>query len=526
MPLLSYGWALPYSRTESAAPIWGVPRNDGGGTSDDPGRLLTDSPNPRATLTPRSNLSRSSKHHILDKCRCDVREFDCGYSESSVGDLRGGAHLVVIKHRWHVSTGLRRALAVTAVAVVIVGGVKVTSDTTPGSGFSTIATGAADPTGPTGGSNGPGGMNGQQFQPPSLPPQQSDYQGGINQPPLDQNNGISIYNTGAQGAPQQVPGQQGGQQPEGQQPLHGTQIPDYQTATPYTQGPGKTNPDYQAPQQGNQAQQPQQGQQQPQTHAPTQQPSQAPTQTQQPSRENPSPTSATQPSSTVSTTISTTTTSQNNNAPCDKAVSIDRLTCVLTKANKVKDLTTNKEQIETIFKSPTLRQEWIDHYADFEFRIVPGNSAYTQPSEGYIAVGQNIVQSNNPGSLAETLAHEFGHGQYFYSGRPDGDSTGLVNEAYATLHNITVQREILSNGGQDIGIAGQYAIFGPDGQPVVNPDGTAGYYDVTQLLNQIYDSPKSLDEKMADIAQIFAVHEAPSSCPTINYAQYYKTGCP
>ncbi len=101
-----------------------------------------------------------------------------------------------------------------------------------------------------------------------------DYQGG-NQPPLDQNNGISIYNSGNPQAPQQVPGQQAGQQPQqAQQPAHGTQIPDYQTATPYTQGPGKANPDYQAPQQGNQAQQPQQGQQ----------PSQAPTQTQQPSQ--------------------------------------------------------------------------------------------------------------------------------------------------------------------------------------------------------------------------------------------------
>ncbi|OLT78058.1 hypothetical protein BKG56_13800 [Mycobacteroides chelonae] len=119
----------------------------------------------------------------------------------------------------------------------------------------------ADPTGPPGPTGDPGGMNGGQFQPPGLPPQQPGYQGGINQPPLDQNNGISIYNTGAQGAPQQA-GQQGAQQSNpGQQPQRGTQIPDYQTATPYTQGPGKANPDYQAPQQNT----PQQGsQQQPQ----------------------------------------------------------------------------------------------------------------------------------------------------------------------------------------------------------------------------------------------------------------------
>ncbi|MBB4854026.1 hypothetical protein HNP40_001406 [Mycobacteroides chelonae] len=178
-----------------------------------------------------------------------------------------------------MSAGLRRTLAVTAMAAVVIGGVKVTSDyTAPGSGFSTIATGAADPTGPTGGPSGPGGMNGGQFQPPGLPPQQPNYQGGVNQPPLDQNSGISIYNTGAQGVPQQ-PGQQGAQQADqGLQPQHGTQIPDYQTATPYTQGPGRANPDYQGPQQ-NSPQQPQTGnQQQPQTQAPTQ--TQAPDQDQ------------------------------------------------------------------------------------------------------------------------------------------------------------------------------------------------------------------------------------------------------
>ncbi|XRC90023.1 hypothetical protein RHO23_18555 [Mycobacteroides sp. PCS013] len=171
-----------------------------------------------------------------------------------------------------MSIGLRRALAAAGVAALIVGAVKVTNDySTPG--FSSIATGAADPSGPTGGPGGPGGMNGAQFQPPGLPPQMPDYQGGINQPPLDQNNGISIYNSGAPGA-QQVPGQQGAQQPQQgwDQPAHGTQIPDYQTATPYTDGPGRANPDYQAPQQ----QSPQQGQQ------PQQQPSQVPSQTQQP----------------------------------------------------------------------------------------------------------------------------------------------------------------------------------------------------------------------------------------------------
>ncbi|MFT8181275.1 YIP1 family protein, partial [Mycobacteroides chelonae] len=98
-----------------------------------------------------------------------------------------------------------------------------------------------------GGSDGPPG-GGQMFQPPSQGgPQMPDYQGGINQAPLDQNNGISIYNTQAPSVSNNgvngSSGQQGSQQ-GWDQPAHGTQIPDYQNATPYTQGPGKPNPDF------------------------------------------------------------------------------------------------------------------------------------------------------------------------------------------------------------------------------------------------------------------------------------------
>ncbi|CPY91067.1 Hypothetical protein ERS075631_05247 [Mycobacteroides abscessus] len=68
-----------------------------------------------------------------------------------------------------------------------------------------------------GGSNGGSyGPDASQFQPPQMPSQMPDYQGGINQPALDQNSSISIYNTqapsvsnnGVQGSS----GQQGPQQ--------------------------------------------------------------------------------------------------------------------------------------------------------------------------------------------------------------------------------------------------------------------------------------------------------------------------
>ncbi|SLG33283.1 Uncharacterised protein [Mycobacteroides abscessus subsp. abscessus] len=146
-----------------------------------------------------------------------------------------------------------------------------------------------------GGSNGSGsyGPDASQFQPPQMPSQMPDYQGGINQPALDQNNGVSIYNTqapsvsnnGSQGSS----GQQGPQQ-SWDQPAHGTQIPDYQNAAPYTQGPGRPNPDFNPgsdagsqggqPNQGAQlpVQQPQQASQQPTQQDAGQQPNQSPDQ--------------------------------------------------------------------------------------------------------------------------------------------------------------------------------------------------------------------------------------------------------
>ncbi|WP_100460665.1 DNA/RNA non-specific endonuclease [Mycobacteroides abscessus] len=146
-----------------------------------------------------------------------------------------------------------------------------------------------------GGSNGSGsyGPDASQFQPPQMPGQMPDYQGGINQPALDQNSSISIYNTqapsvsnnGVQGSS----GQQGPQQ-GWDQPAHGTQIPDYQNAAPYTQGPGRPNPDFNPgsdagsqggqPNQGAQqpVQQPQQASQQPTQQDAGQQPNQSPDQ--------------------------------------------------------------------------------------------------------------------------------------------------------------------------------------------------------------------------------------------------------
>ncbi|WP_237164662.1 hypothetical protein [Mycobacteroides salmoniphilum] len=106
-----------------------------------------------------------------------------------------------------------------------------------------------------GGSDGPPG-GGQMFQPPSQGgPQMPDYQGGVNQPPMDQNGSVSIYNTQAPSISNNGVNGSNGQQSSQQgwdQPAHGTQPPNYQNATPYTQGPGKPNPEYNPGSQGGQ----------------------------------------------------------------------------------------------------------------------------------------------------------------------------------------------------------------------------------------------------------------------------------
>lgn len=381
---------------------------------------------------------------------------------------------MVMSDRWRMSPGLRRVSAALAIAVLAVGAVKVAGDhTTSGSGFSTVQTAAADPTGPTGGPGGDGG-NGSQFQPPSLPPQQPDYRGGTNQPPLDQNSGISIYNTGSPGA-QQGPAQQGGQQLEqGQQPVHGTQIPDYQTAAPYTEGPGRQNPDYQAPQQQSPQQQPQQTVQPTQTQQPTQtptqtqQPTQSPTQEPSSSQQQPSPCPT--PKQTGPPTAAPASPTQTPPVP-PRGSGDDT-------APKVLD---RKDVADLIAKSPQLQKQ-VRQLGANDWKFVFRTDGYAGTETDYtprvIRLDPKEAQTG-AANIVQSIAHEVGHAEYGpnhydLSSREAYIWSGLLNESAATVNNIQVRAEILAaTGGQvDIGVAGaggaqyiaDYAKFGDSQQ--------------------------------------------------------------
>ncbi|TDZ77345.1 hypothetical protein DE4585_04737 [Mycobacteroides salmoniphilum] len=135
-----------------------------------------------------------------------------------------------------------------------------------GPGAAPLARAACPPDcGGGGGLDGPPG-GGSQFRPPDMPAQQPDYQGGLNQAPLNQNSGISIYNENpAQGG--QVPQQNMGPQMSGQRAAHGEPLPNYGPWQPDAQPPAQA-PVQQAPQP---VQQPVQ-----QAPQPPQQPAQAP----------------------------------------------------------------------------------------------------------------------------------------------------------------------------------------------------------------------------------------------------------
>lgn len=153
------------------------------------------------------------------------------------------------------------------------------------------ATASADPCGDRcgGGGNGQGsyGPDTGNFQPPQMPGQQPDYRGGINQPPLDQNSGISIYNESPGQGGQQIPQQNMGPQTSGQRAAHGEPLPNYGPWQPDAQPPAQA-PVQQAPvQQAPQApQQPAQAPQNPAGQQPAQQAPQQPA-GQQPAQQNP-----------------------------------------------------------------------------------------------------------------------------------------------------------------------------------------------------------------------------------------------
>ncbi|RQQ04651.1 type VI secretion system tip protein VgrG [Burkholderia stagnalis] len=89
----------------------------------------------------------------------------------------------------------------------------------------------------------------------------------------------------------------------------------------------------------------------------------------------------------------------------------------------------------------------------------PGGGSFANRGEQTVTLDGNL--KGNTAATTQALAHEAGHATYPF--KPDYSSKAayvdgtLADEGAATLNNIKAQREILANGGQDIGIAGNSA---------------------------------------------------------------------
>ena len=117
---------------------------------------------------------------------------------------------------------------------------------------------------------------------------------------------------------------------------------------------------------------------------------------------------------------------------------------------------------------------------------------------------------SNPAEVVRLLTYELGHAQYSTTLDASSKTAYLNaifrNEGAAIMKSIQVQREIMENGGPDIGLP-------------CHPDNHATY-------NEIYDQYLA-DGNMAvaclAIGDIFAKYEAPPISPNQTYEDYFNS---
>ena len=159
-------------------------------------------------------------------------------------------------------------------------------------------------------------------------------------------------------------------------------------------------------------------------------------------------------------------------------------------------------------KSPTLTND-LKKLKDDGWTLKEGNEGWgTMANRKTQTITVDKGALNDPARTVQLLSHESGHAMYTpkddFSSRDAYLNSKLSDEGAATLNNIKVQREILANGGPDIGISG-------------NPANQKSY-------NSIYDSVKSgkmtETEAQSKIGRIFGRGEQ-TSVTGQDYEDYY-----
>ncbi|MFD4438827.1 WXG100 family type VII secretion target [Nocardia sp. NPDC058519] len=177
------------------------------------------------------------------------------------------------------------------------------------------------------------------------------------------------------------------------------------------------------------------------------------------------------------------------------------------------------EAAELISKSPTLKSQldWLAKEGVAVSFGEPGAGSYTQYNGDNKSIVLDGNLKNNPQALVQTLAHEAGHAGYTgsLSGATVEDCVNarLTNEGAATLNNMVVQREILSNGGSDIGVAGYNDVVGPTWDQSLKDYTSAGW------------TPAAYQKAIHQIGQSYGDNLHPSTAPNMTYREYYTQQC-
>ncbi|APG18477.1 type IV secretion protein Rhs [Kosakonia radicincitans] len=169
----------------------------------------------------------------------------------------------------------------------------------------------------------------------------------------------------------------------------------------------------------------------------------------------------------------------------------------------------DENTLNQINKSPTLQAQ-LKELKQKDWAIQPGSAG-----GGSYASGENKLIVIDPEHMADanetvqTLAHEAGHAMYpvtpDLSSRENYINSQLMDEGGATLNNIKIQREILGNGGNDIGIA-------------AGSDATEAVYN--QTYDKMINGEISRNSAAQSIGKVIGKYETASGTNQ-NYNDYY-----
>jgi hypothetical protein len=175
-----------------------------------------------------------------------------------------------------------------------------------------------------------------------------------------------------------------------------------------------------------------------------------------------------------------------------------------------------KKDSEDVIKKSSILENDLKQLEDDGWEIKygeAGKGSYANKNTKVIVIDES--KKGSSGEIAQALAHEKGHALYEVD--PYVPPTGLTKENYvkenvkrhlkdegeATLSNLEIRDEILSNSGPDIGVAGTKA---------------EQYEHIYQEYKSVGDREKAREL----IGDIFADGERTSTNPNMNYREYYS----